>query len=398
MFDISTAIISSLDVDDVLDRIMELSQDVMTAEASSLLLLDPEIGKLRFHVARGKAGESLKSATVELGQGIAGLVAQTGEPLLIEDAYADPRFNPAYDVQTGFRTRSILTSPVKTKEGVLGVVQVINKIGQDAFDSHDLHLFQLFAGLASISLENAQLFEQTRAMAEDLRRALEQERQLSIEKEKMGAYIDQQVVDEISRNRERTLALGGKIVTATVLFADLQGFTRIAETMQPQGVVSFLNEYLAAMTSIVKSEGGLLDKFLGDGLMAVFLTNEDYPEPHALRAVRAGLCMQERAKELKREWVVQRPEAAGLQARIGINTGEVVAGNIGSAVRMDYTVIGDNVNVASRIESNARGGEVYVSESTYNSVREYFDAERQEPIHVKNRAQPVQTYAVRVRS
>jgi class 3 adenylate cyclase len=320
---ISLALTSLMDVDELLTLVMDKSKEVMRAEASSLLMRDQEAGLLRFHVARGTAEAALRSATAALGHGIAGWVAQTGEPLLIPDAYQDPRFDPSYDQRSGFRTRSILTVPLKVKDEVTGVVQVINKIG----------------------------------MAEDLRQALEQERRLTIEKEKMGAYISKQLVDEISRNREQKLALGGKTVNLTILVSDIQGFTRLSETMASQQVISFLHTYMAAMTGIIEEEGGIIDKFIGDGIMAVFTPNSE-DDNHTLRAVRAGIRMQKRLYSLRQELAVSRPELAGMQMRVGINTGEVVSGNIGSETRMDYTVVGDNVNVASRLESVSRAGEV----------------------------------------
>ena len=389
----SMAINSVMNTDRLLEQILELSREVMTAEASSLLVLEPETGKLQFVVARGTAGPTLKSTTVDLGQGIAGWVAQTGEPLLIADAYQDARFDPSYDQLTSFRTRSILTVPIVIKGAIAGVVQVINKVSAEAFDERDLHLFQSFASMASIALENARLFERTQRMADDLREALEAERRLAIEKEKMGAYVPKTAVDEIVRNREQKLALGGKLVRATILFSDLEGFTRLAERMAPQAVVSFLNEYMTAMTRVVEDGGGIVDKFIGDGIMAVFLPR-DVEDNHALRAVRAGVCMQQRLGELRAGWRADRPELTGVQARIGINTGEVVSGNIGSQTRMDYTVVGDNVNLAARIEASARVGEVHVSESTYREVEEHVAATRLEPIIVKNRVQPVQIYSV----
>lgn len=395
MQNVSRAISSALDVNVVLEKIMDRSKEVMSAEASSLLVLDKEIGRLRFHVARGAAGEALKSVTVELGHGIAGWVAKTGQPLLIPDAYQDPRFDPSYDHKSGFRTRSILTVPIKIKDQVEGVVQVINKKDGSSFDQQDLDLFQSFADMASISLENARLFEQTVQMAENLREALEKERWLSIEKEKMGAYIPKHVVDEITRNREQKLALGGKTVRATILFSDIQGFTRLSETREPQRVVQFLNEYMTAMTQIIEEECGILDKFIGDGIMAIYLHQDD-GENYPLRAVRSGIRMQQKLHELKGDWKVTRPEVAELQVRVGINTGEVVAGNIGSQTRMDYTVVGDNVNVASRIESNGRGGEVHISEATYQDVKDFLPATKLKPITVKNRNQPVQIYSVQI--
>jgi class 3 adenylate cyclase/DNA-binding response OmpR family regulator len=395
--DVSLALSSTMDVNILLRMILDKSKEVMHAEASSLLMLDKESGVLRFQVARGTAGMALQSATVELGHGIAGWVAKAGEPLLISDAYQDPRFDPSFDHRTGFHTRSILTVPLRAKDEVTGVVQVINKIGQASFDAHDLHLFQSFASQASVALENARLYEHTRAMAEDLREALEQERRLTIEKEKMGAYIPKQVVDEISRHREQKLALGGKTLHLTILFSDIQGFTRLSEDMQPQQVVGFLNVYMTAMTTIIEAEGGLVDKFIGDGIMAIFtpLNTEDN---HALRAVRAGMCMQQRLVELRKNWRSSHPELAGMQMRVGINTGEVVAGNIGSETRMDYTVVGDNVNVTSRIESVCRPGEVCISEATYREVREWITATRLAPVFVKNRVHPVQIYTVQLLS
>jgi adenylate cyclase len=393
MIDVARSIISVLDLDSLFTQIMQLSKDVMSAEASSLLVADAGTRTLRFLVATGAAGKAIAGGTIQFGQGIAGYVAETGESVLIPDAYQDPRFDPSYDRRSGFRTRSILTVPLRTAEGIVGVLQVMNKIGQDAFDQHDLDLFQSFASMAGVSLHNARLFEQLRKTTDDLRVALEKERWLSIEKEKMGAYIPKNVVDEISRNREQKLALGGKTVTATVLFSDIQGFTSLSERLPPEQVVGFLNEYMTAMTQRVEDEGGIVDKFIGDGIMAVFLPRGE-DDNHALRAVRAGLGMQERLAELKAGWRERRPEVAGLAARIGVNTGEMVAGNIGSETRMDYTVIGDNVNLAARIEASGRGGEVHVSEAVYRRVRAQVTARALGSLSVRNRVLPVEIYAV----
>src|SRR5205823_9642596 len=117
----------------------------------------------------------------------------------------------------------------------------------------------------------------------------------------MGAYIPKQVVDEISRNREQKLALGGKAERLTILFADIVGFTRLAENMTPQEVVGFLNVYMTAMTDVIEAEDGLIDKFIGDGIMAIF-TSASGEDDHPIRAVRAGMRMQEQLSELRRQW------------------------------------------------------------------------------------------------
>jgi adenylate cyclase len=389
MTKVSLAMSSVMAVDRILDLIVENAKVVTRAEASSLLLLDETTGNLRFHVAKGAAAEGLASAVVKPGKGIVGHVAATGEPLLIADAYADPHFDRTIDEKTGFKTRTLLTAPMISKGQVIGVVQVVNKHGAESFNEDDLYLLQAFAAQAAVSLENARLLEATRKMAEDLRVALERERNLTIEKEKMGAYMSKAVVDEISRNREQALALGGKTVRATILFSDIKGFTSLSERLDPQETVTFLNVYMTAMTQVIEDEGGLVDKFIGDGIMAVF-TEASAGASHAASAVRAGVKMQRRLAAMRREV----PVCANLQMRVGVNTGDVVAGNIGSQTRMDYTVIGDNVNVASRIEGACKPDCVMVSASTWEQVKGEFPGGMPAEIRVKNRAEPVSTFLI----
>ncbi|QJR12192.1 hypothetical protein DSM104443_03277 [Usitatibacter rugosus] len=386
MTGVSLAMSSLMPVDTILDLIVENSKQVTKAEASSLLLLDELTGGLRFHVAKGAAAEGLSKITIPIGKGIVGAVAATNAPLLITDAYADPRFDRSNDERTGFRTRSLLTVPMVSKGVTIGVVQVVNKTGANAFDEADQHLLEAFAAQAAVSLENARLLERERRMADDLRVALENERNLAIEKEKMGAYIPKAVVDEISRNRERKLALGGKTVLATVLFSDIKGFTALSEELDPQEIVAFLNVYMTAMTEIVEEEGGIVDKFIGDGIMAVFAGGN--PSGHAGGAVKAGLRMQQRLAEIRDD----SPILKNLIMRVGVNTGDVVAGNIGSQTRMDYTVIGDNVNVASRLEGACEPGCVLVSASTWLWLGDKHRSHVQADIKVKNRAEPIKTY------
>jgi adenylate cyclase len=397
MNNVALALTSVRDIKQLLAGILDKSKEVMHAEAGSVLLLDKAAGELHFEVAQGSSISTrvLKPLTVKLGQGISGYVAQTGNPVRVIDAYKDDRFDPSYDLHTGFKTRSMLAVPITLNGEIIGVLEVINKIGAESFDDHDLSLFQSFASSAGVALENARLFERITKMAEELREALEKERRLSIEKEKMGAYIPRHVIDEISRNREQKLALGGKIVTSTVLFSDIKGFTRMSETLAPQQVVAVLNVYMTAMTDIIEANGGIVDKYIGDGIMAVFapMTATDN---HALRAVQASIQMQQKLGDLVMNWERSTQTNTGMiQMRVGINTGEMVAGNVGSETRMEYTVIGDNVNVASRLESNCRPGAVFISESTYRMVEGQVQAERLEPIKVKNRMQPVQAYALK---
>lgn len=184
----------------------------------------------------------------------------------------------------------------------------------------------------------------------------------------------------------------GSETEMTVLFSDIRRFTSISEALGPKALIEVLNDYLTRMTRCIERFGGIVDKFIGDGIMAVFTDRRD--RDHALRAARAGVCMQRKLGELRDQWQASQPEVCGLQMRVGINTGMVVAGNIGSQTRMDYTVVGDNVNVASRIEGACQPGMVYVSAATQEDIGDRLEAIRMDPIQVKNRVQPVHIYAI----
>jgi adenylate cyclase len=359
--------------------------------ASSVLLLDDEANNLYFHTVQGEVSEELKGKRIELGEGLVGHVLETGKTEVVADPYSDPRFSKAMDDATGFVTRSILTTPLINKEKIIGVLQLVNRQHQDTFIDNDISLIESFAVQAGVAIENSRLYSDVSQHADDLKVSLDNERRLTVEKEKMGAYIPKEVVDQISRSREEKLALGGKVVRATIMFSDIVGFTRLSERLEPKKVVDFLNLYMTEMSDIIEEEGGIIDKYIGDGIMAIFTNEDDNP---ALSAVQAGLRMQAAVDSHRESWGSIDPDLSKLSMRVGINSGRVISGNVGSERRMDYTVIGDNVNVAARIEQACEPGGVLVSTSTYEDVKLRVKAEQMEPIIVKNRDQPVLTYSV----
>ncbi len=158
--EVSRLISSSLNLGEVLDRIMTTSRKLMQADASSLMLLDEKSGDLVFQVAQGQVGERLREGfRLPKGQGIAGCVCQSGEPILVEDAYKDPRFHKDFDERTGYRTRSILCVPLKLKDRIIGVSQVINKLDGTPFSQEDLETFTDLCRHAAIAIENARMHE-----------------------------------------------------------------------------------------------------------------------------------------------------------------------------------------------------------------------------------------------
>ena len=205
-------------------------------------------------------------------------------------------------------------------------------------------------------------------------------------------YVSNQIVNSILKDLDNTsLALGGKRSKLTISFTDIRGFTPMSEKLTPEEVVNMLNEYFTSMTEIIFHHDGTIDKFMGDCIMSFW----GAPLPHkddALRAVKTALEMREALQKLTKKWEIEGklPIAMGT----GINTGEVVVGNIGSPERMEYTVIGDNVNLAQRLESNAAKGQILISEATYKEIKNNVVANALPPIKVKGKSKPITVYEV----
>lgn len=205
-----------------------------------------------------------------------------------------------------------------------------------------------------------------------------------------STYVSSQVMEQVLKDPSQ-LALGGARKRVTILFTDIRGFTSMSESMQPEEVVSIINVYLSLQTEIVLRNEGMLDKFVGDCVMAVYglpwAKSDD-----ALRAVRTAVEIQSAIKTLNQTRAKEGQKT--ITIGIGVNTGEVVAGNMGSQQKMDYTVIGDSVNLAARLEANAEGGTVLISEATYNEIKDYVVAEKLAPIPVKGKKEKVSVYSV----
>ncbi len=206
-----------------------------------------------------------------------------------------------------------------------------------------------------------------------------------------STYVSTQVMEQVLKDPSQ-LALGGARKRTSVMFTDIRGFTSMSETMQPEEVVSIINVYLSLQTEIVIRNEGMLDKFVGDCVMAVYGLPFAKPDD-ALRAVRTGVEIQ--AAILKLNAVRSKEGLKTITIGIGVNTGDVVAGNMGSPQKMDYTVIGDSVNLAARLEANAEGGTVLISESTYEEVKDYVVAEKLAPIPVKGKKDKVVVYSIK---
>jgi len=207
---------------------------------------------------------------------------------------------------------------------------------------------------------------------------------------RLSRYVGENLVEKLMSSKDG-LFIENERREITVLFADIRSFTSIAESLSAEEVVSMLNEFFSTMVDIIFKNNGILDKFVGDQLMAVFgLVSPDGNAPHD--AVKTAMEMQRAMEELMRER--SRRDKDTFEIGIGINTGSAIVGNVGSDNRMDYTVIGDSVNIAARFEQMAKGGEIIIGEQTFRQTQGRFRTQEKGEIHVKNKIEPVMCYNV----
>jgi adenylate cyclase len=241
-------------------------------------------------------------------------------------------------------------------------------------DAHDQTL--------GVALVVDDLTEKRRLEKEREREQLERQRTRDI----LERYVHPAVVERLLSNPEE-LKLGGTKREISVLFADIGGFSALAEMLPPEVLVGTLNEYLGVAAEAVLAEGGMLDKFLGDAVMGLFNWPERQ-EDHALRAIKAALSIVEGASRANEK---AGPDFA-LQFKVGINVGEAVVGNVGIPQRSDYTAIGDAVNLAKRLQEHAQTGQILISDAAYESAKEFLNVRPLEPVHVKGRSTSVRVY------
>ncbi len=205
-------------------------------------------------------------------------------------------------------------------------------------------------------------------------------------------YVSHQVAEEILKDPDVfAKSLKGTKKRITAFFGDIRGFTPISEQLPPEEVVAFLNFYLTEMTTIIFANEGTIDKFMGDCIMAVFGAPVEHSDD-VYRAVKSGVEIQKRIEEMNKQRITEGKQ--DIHVGIGINYGEAVVGNIGSTQRLEYTVIGDSVNTAARLQTVAKGGEIVVSDSVYREVKDHFDFIHMEPVKVKGKARSLKVWKI----
>ncbi|HEX5834862.1 MAG TPA: adenylate/guanylate cyclase domain-containing protein [Pyrinomonadaceae bacterium] len=312
---------------------------------------------------------------LSIGRTITRKVMKDRVALLSQDAASDEQF-AGVDSIVSQGVRSTICAPLAAETRVHGALYADRLDPFAAFKPDDLELISAVAAQTAIAVENARAHE--RLAREEVARA------------NYSRFLPEYVVKQMLENPD-SFKLGGASQIITVLFADIRGFTRISEHAPPEKIVGLLNRYFSAMTEIIFAHGGTLDKYLGDGLMALFGAPTATPDD-ASNALNAAVAMQRRLLGINRELHEEGFPEIGVG--MGLHTGEAVVGYIGSDRRSEYTAIGDTVNTSSRLESNALGGEILLSDATAKAAHSRYKLKPREPIMVKNRQQPVVLWEV----
>jgi len=388
-------IISRLELDDLLQALITRAGQLLDAPHGYIYLLDEAGDEIQRRIGVGVYEDSV-GFRLQPGQGVAGRVWQSGAPVIVNDydSFEDRIPNVKYD---GF-IRAVIGVPLKSGAQVIGVLGMAYDAGSERnFGDEEATLLGRFAELASISLDNARLYatahEARRRAEEANERVLEKNRMLESLSNKLSKYLSPQVYSSIFSGTQ-SVEISAKRKKLTVFFSDIAGFTETTDKLESEDLTQLLNHYLTEMSKIALEHGATIDKYVGDAIVIFFGDPETRGvEADALACVKMAIAMRERMRELEKIWRTSGIENP-LKCRIGINTGYCTVGNFGSEDRMDYTIIGGNVNLAARLETTAESGEILISYQTYAHVNNEIHCEEHGQVTVKGLAYPVATYRV----
>lgn len=342
----------------ILTTISRAVRQSFQADRVSVMLVDQSGKNLKTMAATGKAEEKVKDALVPLGQGVAGWVVRHGQPLLLQGR-VDPAAFPGSFAQNG-EISSAMCAPLKIGQRCIGVLNV-NRMGRHSeFTANDLRLLSVFGNSAATAINNALLYHRRKEQIR-LKTVVEQ-------------LHSPRVVHELIDKAEQFVAPGGlrERRTISTLFADIRGFSEMSALIDPETMMAFLDAFYARMAQAVADNEGTLDKFIGDEVMAFFGAPEAL-ENVSLNALQTAIEMMIFFGWLRESFSLRQPQFGRVGLGIGINTGPVVVGSVGSRQRSEYTVIGDAVNLARRFCGHARSGEILVGEATRRQASDEVD-------------------------
>jgi len=371
-YELSRAIGGEMEVDKLLAKILDQSFTFLAADRGVVLLFD-ENQELQPRCVRTKRGTDTEEVT--LSTTIINEVVKNRTAVLSSDATMDARFKAAHSIiMQGIR--SSMAVPLINANDLLGVMILDSQVAANAFTDKDLQMTQNIANQAAVAIQNS-LYA----------RKIERE---ALTRERFQRLLSPQIAELVIAGKVE-VEKGGEARDTTVFFSDIRGFTSMSEKRTAREIVNMLNEYFELMVEVIFKYEGTLDKFVGDEIMALFGAPVDHKDD-AYRAVKVAVEQMEALAGFNDARVANGEEP--VKIGIGINSGEVVAGYLGSSKALEYTVIGDVVNTAARLCSTAQADQIIISHNTYERVKDYFEVEELPPAQVKGKAQALKIYRV----
>ena len=373
LYSIGKSVTALLNPTQLLARVVEAATVVTSAEQGSLLLVEGD--SLVMRAVKRRGDQHARPAADVSQDRIAERAIKTGKAVS-----AGPQDLAKLRERNPNAPSAVMVVPMQVSDRVIGALGVENLTNtMRAFSDNDGALLSALGDYAAIAIENARNFQQLEEIKEREKMAI---------RGAFERYVAPSVVDRVLHNPDE-MSLGGHRRVISVLFADIRGYTTFSEKADPEHVVELLNQYFTLATDIIFAREGTLDKFLGDAVMAFFNAPEDQSD-HPYRLVDAALALQSAVTELN-----ARRGGDALTFSIGLNMGEAVVGNVGTPRAMNYTAIGDVVNVAKRLQERAEPGQILASASIIDCLGDLVVADKLGEVQVKGRKEPTTIYTLR---
>jgi len=364
---------------EVLDELIKTVSQQTTAQRVSVMFYDEREACLRIVAAKGIKDEIIRNVRIKPGEKIAGRVFQRGKPLILNGGpEGNPKFAPF------LQSKDIIAAisfPLKSRERTLGVLN-ISKTGQQGspFTHADIEMLSVICGQAVMALENIRVMDE-RAEKVRMRTIFEQ-------------YVSPEVAGMVLSQKQNPIDIG-EITYITVLFADIRNFTPLVQHLPLETLRSFLNDFFGLLSEVIFKFRGTIDKFMGDALLAFFGAPIPLKNPENI-AVKSAIAMLKAFDELKQTWIRKKKPLDDIGLGIGISSGEMFLGNLGSRKRFNYTVIGSDVNLAQRLSSEAASGEILISNSVKAKVGLQFRVAHESFRLLKGLERPMPVYSIAI--
>ncbi|MBW4521581.1 MAG: GAF domain-containing protein [Scytolyngbya sp. HA4215-MV1] len=365
LYNLSERMGAKLDLPAVADLLLDEAHKFIQGSSGAMVLLNPATGVYESIATFGET--EIVPLQIQAGVGVIGSILLSGIGEIINDIAADSRC-----IAQEACFSSLICAPLKSQEEVLGLIYIASQSAIN-YTAADLKLFNALASQASYAIENA-LLHKNKLKEERIKSNLER-------------YVPSQVVQAIL-DSQGDVSLAPTRKDITILFSDIRNFTTQCEELSPEEIVRYLNEYFTQMVEVIFSHQGTVNKFVGDMIVALFGAPSPLVDSEK-RAIETAIEMQKRLRTLPTQWIRDN-----FNTGIGISSGRVVVGNIGSPRHMDYTAIGDEVNTASRLQSIAKGGQILITRSIYEKTKADFQFQSCGSIKVKGKKYEVEVFEV----